>query len=620
MFLNFDCFVRRRVGYSAFRKGTPQIRGEVRTLYKHANDANSEHRDMARKKLLHWGFNYRRQNSLLAPTMDPLLVDALQQSEVFPSLDWRDRMHALVIFLHRVLWQTMDLVIRSRVLRIALDQRLAFVGKRGFFVDEHVVKPQRTIFSDVGMTATEKMWLIFQLSHVVGWDREDSVFGWDQEMFHPMASAIAQAQLMILAVKGRRSYNKQELQLIFDRGYLAFFSAIERVRELHYNTLVREANDASEPEPKRFKRRQRRASDTDTDDTDEDQAVGGFGYYSHSTHCLTHQHWADQCISSGGFNVNCTQAAEASHKINMHRASRRVRHLDSNRTQTSMLNYLCWDTVFEHLTDMTQTTAKRTRRRTLGLLNTITITVVPDRTRPLQCMAFQRSILHREVRLAGVEFLDLLCVHLGLSKTRNSYKRLNPLRFKFGQKYVREDERIFWATDSTYNIGSSTRSHRRDFLHLQGVLNGHALACETVCFVQVTNAKAVGSVVDTLNLVLVRWLEPHPLAWERDDLGRPLCPGPFGINNCLWTYSRSARPRAALVEPGGTVSRSFTTYQHLFGTTESEQRELWTREQHAYFGLVTPDNILDTMHMCQTFQNGSSKPEDNTWLQTVRMS
>ena len=265
--------------------------------------------------------------------MEPLLVDALGKSEVYPSVDYRDRMHGLIIFLHRILWTTLDLVVRSAPCRRELDQRLAYVGKRGFFVGGHVVKPQRTIFSDVGMTATDKTWIVFQLSHVLGCDPEDAVFGPNRQVYYAMAAAIAQAQLMMLAVKGRRSYTKPELQIIFDRGYVAFFPAIERVRELHYNTLLREANEACEPAPKRFKRQQRKASGTDTDETDEDQAVGGFGYYSHSTHSLTHQHWVDQVISSGGFNVHCTPAAEASHKINMHRASQRVRHFESNRTQ-----------------------------------------------------------------------------------------------------------------------------------------------------------------------------------------------------------------------------------------------------------------------------------------------
>ena len=105
---------------------------------------------------------------------------------------------------------------------------------------------------------------------------------------------------------------------------------------------------------------------------------------------------------------------------------------------------------------------------------------------------------------------------------------------------------------------------------------------------EVTNARAVGSRVDTLNLVIVRWLDTHPRACERDDLGRPLCPGPLSINNCLWTYARSATPRRSMVQPCGAASRSFNIYRQMFGATGTEQRECWTREKHAYFGFVTP--------------------------------
>ena len=281
-----------------------------------------------------------------------------------------------------------------------------------------------------------------------------------------------------------------------------------------------------------------------------------------------------------------------------------------------MLNYLCCDSVFENLSPLCPATDMTTRRRILGVRNTFTLRIV----RPFYTVAFQRSFLHREARVAGVEFLDVLCDQLEeLSKTRHSYGKLNSLRFKFGQKFVREDGRIFWATDSQYTLACGTRCHRRDFLHSQGVLHGNALCCETICFVEVTNARAVGSRVDTLNLVIVRWLDTHPRACERDDLGRPLCPGPLSINNCLWTYARSATPRRSMVQPCGAASRSFNIYRQMFGATGTEQRECWTREKHAYFGFVTPDNIHDTMHMCHTFESGSAKPDLNTWLQTVRM-
>ena len=551
--------------------------------------------------------------------MDPILVDALGKSEVYPSVDYRDRMHGLIIFLHRVLCTTLDMVITSRPTRRLLDRRLAFVGKRFVFGDtgNHQVRPQRTIFSDVGMSATDKYWLVFQLSYVFGWCDEDTVFS-NREMCHSMRCAIAQAQLMLLAVKGRRSYTEQELRTIFDRGYIAFFLSLERVRELHYNIQVSEAIEASVPPPKKFKRQERRLSGTDTDDTDEDSDVRGHGYYSHGTYCLTHQHWVSQCVSAGSFGVNCTQAAEASHKLNMHRASLRVRHLDSNRTQASMLKYLCWHSVFEGLSLRMSGPEKKKRNLTCGVKHTFSTTVSTLHGSRLHSMAFQRSFLHREARLAGVELLDLLCEKFRLPKTRYSYTTLNALHFTFGQQLVREDGRTFWSTDSRY-LAQSTRSYRRDFLRLKDVVDGDALCCEAVCFVEITNAKRLKCVVDTLKFVVVRFLEPHAQSWERDRLGLPLCPGPFRINNCLWTYARTSSPRRSMVKPCGSVSIGFNTHRHMFGENQVEQHERWQREKHAYYSLVSPDEIVDTMNMCNTFEPGSSNPIPCDWLQTVQI-
>ena len=614
---SINCYDRRRVGFSAFRTGTPQTREDVQRLYRHSNNYDSPYRNSARKTLKHWGFNYLRKNCLLSQSMDALLVDALGKGEVYPSVDYRDRMHGLVIFLHRVMFTTLDLVIKTTAVRRTLDERLKFVGQHGFVVNNHVVKPQRTIFSDIGMTATDKTWLLFQLSHVFGWDPQDSLFGGEREVVHAMTSAIAQVQLMLLAVMGRRSYTKPELHLIFDRGYVAFFTAIEKVRELHYNKLLRESVEESGPEPKRFKRQQRPSSGTDTDDTDLDEAVGGFGYYSHSTHALTHQHWVDQVVTAGGFNVHCTQAAESSHKINMHRASVRVRHRECNQTQDSMLNYLCWDSVFEDISKMLPQKVKKRKRVVVGVHNTFYPTV--HVTTGVYKQHFQRSILHSEARVSGVELLDLLCEQFSLPKTMVSYMKLNRLCYKFGQKFVREDEQVFWATDSGYSLGKSSRCHRRDFFHLQGLHNGNALCCEAVCFLEITNAITVGASVDKLNFFLVRWLEPHPRSWEHDSLGRPLCPGPLRLNNCLWRYAKTTRPRRSMIQPTGEVSRAFDDYRHLFGETPTKQRERWTREKCAYYGLVVPENILDTMYMCNTFVDNTSRPDPDNWLQTVNM-
>ena len=149
-----------------------------------------------------------------------------------------------------------------------------------------------------------------------------------------------------------------------------------------------------------------------------------------------------------------------------------------------------------------------------------------------------------------------------------------------------------------------------------------AFCCETICFVQIDNVRRLqldDFPSDRLDLVLVRWFSPHHTAWERDTQRLPLCAGPLSINNCLWTYSRTARPRRAFVNRAGQPSRSFNAYKHLFGKNADERAELWNREKHAYYGFVSPDSIIEKVNMSPTFQNGSALPDYGRWLETVTM-
>ena len=103
----------RRRGHSAFRVGSCHVRTEIQHMYNCATDNSSPHQISARKSLLHWGFNYQRRCCLLSPSYEHLFVFLEGKHEVFPCVDYRDRMHGLVIFLHRVLRETLDLIIPS---------------------------------------------------------------------------------------------------------------------------------------------------------------------------------------------------------------------------------------------------------------------------------------------------------------------------------------------------------------------------------------------------------------------------------------------------------------------------------------------------------------------------
>ena len=513
-----------------------------------------------------------------------------------------------------MLSETLDLVVHTKSLRRVLDRRLSLVCKRAFRINGTATRLQETVLSGVGMTASDKYLVVMLLSHVLG-PSDDNIL--PPYMMLPLLEATAHAQLMLLAVSGGRLYSTRELHVIFDSGFLNFFTHIERVREVHYGLSVQMALQSEEPPPKRFKRMEKRDSATDTDDTDDDHSVGGLGFYSHSTHCLTHQHWVHQVISSGGFGVHCTQAAEASHKLNMHLASERVLHGCANFTQEAMLQYMCRHRVFEQMR-LANWCAPCPKTRKSGV-GAFIRTPCDDDDVCYASLAFQRSFMHREVRLSGAEFLDLVCDKLGLSQSRNSYRLMKSLRFRFGQKLVRMDGKTFWATDSQYRARTSDHT-RRDMLRLKGTIMGNALCCETICFVEITNARSVGHSVDSITIVVVRWLEPHPDAWDRDAENRPVCPGPLRVNNCLWRYAKTARDRRVLVTAAGdSYGESYLLHQTMFGDTRNDQHIRWSHEKNAYYALVQPDNIINTMNMCNTFVGNTSEPVYDTWLQSVSL-
>lgn len=319
-------------------------------------------------------------------------------------------------------------------------------------------------------------------------------------------------------------------------------------------------------------------------------------------------------VVAGGFNVHNTESAESAHKVNMHLASLRARHMDANYTQSRMLTYTRWYLVFESLNDKSVPVSRQFRPGLSAVLN------IPCLRHPLPrnftTVAFQSTFLHHQVPLAGVEFLNLLCVQFALPKTRRSYTHLQRLHLRIGLKCTREEDReTFLATDT-----------RHDMLRLRGHEEGDSFCCETICFVQVDNVKTLprqhNDTPDRRVLVLVRWFSPHADSWERDSLRRPLCPGPLSINNCLWTYSRTPTPRRALVnQGGGQPSQGFREHAlRACGINNDDVLlDLWNREKHAYYGFITPDNIASRVNMAPTFQRGSAVPDYNRWLETVTM-
>ena len=337
-------------------------------------------------------------------------------------------------------------------------------------------------------------------------------------------------------------------------------------------------------------------------------------YYSHGRSCLTHHHWPEQYVYAGGLNVHDVQGPEAAHKFNMHLTSLRVRHADYNQTQESMLDFGCDHTVFNELKHVLHEAGVLvTRKRKTPRLKS------PGVFMPL-CFdnnfagpdEIGDTFLHADLRLQELEVAYIICQKLQLPQTEEGFQKLHNLKIVFGRKLILRDGREFLATNE-----------RRDMLRLKGSVAGNALCGESICFVSIDNVKSISPqyAEDSHTYVLIRWLQPHSDSWERDSLGRPVCPGPLLVNNCLWEYSKIPVPRRAMVSlrNASRPSASFLRHKHLFGATTEEQNSLRTQEQNAYYALVRTDTIENTMNMCPLFVKNSSIFDCQNWLQTVTL-
>ena len=620
----------RRRFRSAFRKSTPQVGTIVHRLYDIANGNNPQFRDMARNKLKRRGFNFERR-CCLPRICRNLFLRLPGRDDVFPCVDFRDALHGLVMFLVGQLMESCDYVPFDAPQRRTLDRRLAILGN-----DRLIRAPggcfyrrQKSIFSDVGMTAMDRIQLLFYLPHVFG-PAADTILP-HHSLYEPLMTAIARTQLIIIASRGLRVYKQSELRDIFDQGYLMIFGCLQRLREICYRLRVRR----HEQQPNQYKRPKdllerpdRVAGESDTTDTDDEADLGGYDY-SHGALSLIHQHWVLQVILAGSFHVHCTQSAEAAHKTSAKLAASRARHQHSMQTLRNMTTYLCNHTVFEHLKDFfpSPPSSGPVCDVTYGVKVLLPSLMTGDGAFTTQ--RFQRTLLHEEIAVTRVELMDMLCDQFVLPKTLATYHDFERLGFEFAQKFISSCGETYWATDTRYPYTNTFGQRvRRDSLFIKGsvkrkyrlqdgrrVERWDSLCAETTCFLKVSGLSQLSMPAldpnvtpfrkefrnachnDSITFLLVRWFEPHPDSHQRDDMNRPVCPGPLHINHCLWTYAKTDNPRRSL--PGSAMS--------------------WTRTQkRAYYGLIFPHNVLNKVNITPCFLNGSTDT-GNTFLESVTL-
>ena len=242
----------------------------------------------------------------------------------------------------------------------------------------------------------------------------------------------------------------------------------------------------------------------------------------------------------------------------------------------------------------------------------------------------QSTFLHSEALVARHELMDLLCEELKLPRNRVTYSRMCYLGWYFGQKLIRQDGKIFWATDTRYPYGGL----RRDNLRIAGSeVTGtgrnkrvSALCCQAVLFLTVTNLSTLRTSTSTISnntmtFVLGRWFRPHETVRLRDGDNLPICPGPLQTNHCLWKHALSERPREALATKNNPdrPCAAFERQKRLFGVDRDEQLARFELDKHAYYCLLTTDTIIDTMNMCPEFIADTHKPDYTRWLQSVTL-
>ena len=118
---------KRRKGRSAHRKSSPQEGSVINLLYNVVEnvDLSEDVVQLAKQKLTRYGFNPKRR-CLLTQICKQLLIRLPDRDDVFPSVAFRDVMHAAVIFFHRQIYE-MFVIIRFRPkaeLRRVVDDRL----------------------------------------------------------------------------------------------------------------------------------------------------------------------------------------------------------------------------------------------------------------------------------------------------------------------------------------------------------------------------------------------------------------------------------------------------------------------------------------------------------------
>ena len=248
---------KKRKGRSAFKNNSRQSSRLINSLYDIYALNDGKHKKLAAQKLRRWGFNPDRRCALPVVCNELLIRCPGHEDDLFPGLDFRDRLHGLFTFLFRTLSTPFPRMGLSAKMKKVLDQRLTQIGLERIMRDPKTLRSfrvQKSFFTDNGMTGEDRVQWIFQVPHVLG----HKALCLPETLRQPVLEAFATAQLMIVASRSFRAYNVAELRFVFDQGFKRFFTAMEKIHQINHDRIYGErarrhrTNPRKHPEPKRF--------------------------------------------------------------------------------------------------------------------------------------------------------------------------------------------------------------------------------------------------------------------------------------------------------------------------------------------------------------------------------
>jgi len=152
---------RRRKGRSAHRRASKQSGVQVNRLYNIVQNSrlSNDVRKLASEKLIRWGFSPTRR-CLLTMSCSHLLFRIPGTDEVFPGLDYRDKLHGMFSFLFRVFETIFEKIPLSSKEKTLLEQRLLWICHNGSLRDPRTnrsYRVQRTLFNAANLGTVDKV-------------------------------------------------------------------------------------------------------------------------------------------------------------------------------------------------------------------------------------------------------------------------------------------------------------------------------------------------------------------------------------------------------------------------------------------------------------------------------